>query len=115
MNIRATEESDGESDRETPRKAAGEVKTSRILLPSTPPISAKERKENLVKRLGYNPSAPVAPEFILNRVAGYLENEKICIKQRFRFLTAACKYWALKRASRRGAPLLKRLHLEVFI
>ncbi|KAI8802926.1 hypothetical protein BJ742DRAFT_872918 [Cladochytrium replicatum] len=33
------------------------------------------------------------------------------VKQR-RFLHAVCKYWSLKRAARRGAPLLKRLHLE---
>jgi hypothetical protein len=30
------------------------------------------------------------------------------------FLVLVCKYWSLKRLYRRGAPLLKRLHLEVW-
>lgn len=76
-------------------------------------ISAAQRKELQNKRLGYNASAPVCPEYILNRILDYLESEPIVIKQKHRFVTSVCRYWALKLASRRGAPLLKRLHLEV--
>ena len=30
------------------------------------------------------------------------------------FVVGVCRYWSLKRESRRGALLLKRLHLEVW-
>jgi NuA3 HAT complex component NTO1 len=37
---------------------------------------------------------------------------KIIIRKKPEFIHMMCKYWSLKREARRGAPLLKRLHLE---
>jgi NuA3 HAT complex component NTO1 len=36
----------------------------------------------------------------------------IKIRRKEEFLTWVCRYWSLKREARRGAGLLKRLHLE---
>lgn len=99
-------QSDGEAGTELPF-------TRTITPENRAVISAAQRKELQNKRLGYNASAPVCPEYILNRILDYLESEPIVIKQKHRFVTSVCRYWALKLASRRGAPLLKRLHLEV--
>ncbi|KAG0175339.1 nuA3 HAT complex component nto1 [Apophysomyces sp. BC1021] len=61
----------------------------------------------------YSAGAPIAPEHILVK----LENLK-CVRQavdlrkKVQLVTSICRYWSLKRESRRGAPLLKRLHLE---
>ncbi|KAJ3023879.1 nuA3 HAT complex component nto1 [Thoreauomyces humboldtii] len=64
-------------------------------------------------------TAVVIPQYILRRV---LETLRADFKERKRkgdfdrkckdFVILVCKYWSLKRESRRGAPLLKRLHLE---
>ena len=62
----------------------------------------------------YSAGAPIAPEYIINK----LENMK-CVRQatnlrrKSQLIVSICRYWSLKRESRRGAPLLKRLHLEV--
>lgn len=34
------------------------------------------------------------------------------IRKKADFVLMMCRYWSLKREARRGAPLLKRLHLE---
>ncbi|KXS19202.1 hypothetical protein M427DRAFT_132224 [Gonapodya prolifera JEL478] len=52
----------------------------------------------------------VIPQAILTKVFNGMQKQQIRRKQQF--LMAVAKYWALKRESRRGAPLLKRLHLE---
>ncbi|KAJ3160640.1 nuA3 HAT complex component nto1 [Geranomyces michiganensis] len=65
-------------------------------------------------------STPVViPEFILRRVLNNLRDDhkeqkrKGDFDRKYKdFIILVCKYWSLKRESRRGAPLLKRLHLE---
>ncbi|KAH9987165.1 PHD-zinc-finger like domain-containing protein [Russula compacta] len=58
----------------------------------------------------YKPGPPVVPSLILSRILQYIN--KISIRKRSEFVELVCRYWSLKREARRGAPLLKRLHLE---
>lgn len=56
---------------------------------------------------GFNPLAPVINEFIFERIVQLFKKKK-----KEDDILNICKYWALKRETKRGAPLLKRLHIE---
>jgi hypothetical protein len=71
--------------------------------PSNVYSSPSRSKDNLI------PTSYAIPVAILKK----LEAEKPDLKKDV--LVEICRYWALKRGLRRGAPLLKRLHLEVRI
>ncbi|KAE9396917.1 hypothetical protein BT96DRAFT_921842 [Gymnopus androsaceus JB14] len=58
----------------------------------------------------YKPGPPLVPAIIVDRITQYIS--KVNVRKRGDFLLMVCKYWSLKREARRGAPLLKRLHLE---
>ncbi|TFK17664.1 hypothetical protein FA15DRAFT_313371 [Coprinopsis marcescibilis] len=58
----------------------------------------------------YKPGPPIVPAIIVNRIVQY--TAKLRIRKKLEFVHLVCKYWSLKREARRGAPLLKRLHLE---
>lgn len=58
----------------------------------------------------YKTGPPLVPQIIVDRILNYIT--KITIRKKAEFVYMACKYWSLKREARRGAPLLKRLHLE---
>lgn len=58
----------------------------------------------------YRPGPPIVPRLIVNKLVDYVA--KLSIRKRQPFIEKLCRYWSLKREARRGAPLLKRLHLE---
>ncbi|WWC97966.1 hypothetical protein V866_004855 [Kwoniella sp. B9012] len=58
----------------------------------------------------FRPGPPIIPRLILDKVLNYVA--KVAIRKKQPFVERLCRYWSLKREARRGAPLLKRLHLE---
>jgi hypothetical protein len=58
----------------------------------------------------YKPGPPLVPAIIVRRISEYIN--RIRIRKKQEFIQQMCRYWSLKREVRRGAPLLKRLHLE---
>ncbi|KAG0242351.1 nuA3 HAT complex component nto1 [Actinomortierella wolfii] len=76
---------------------------------------SRTSKAALAHQKHYTPGAPLAPSYIVQRLIPYcakLGGKTHAARKKYRFLYTICKYWSLKRESRRGAPLLKRLHLE---
>lgn len=59
----------------------------------------------------YRPGPPIVPHIIVTTLNEYVA--KLAIRKKAGFMERLCRYWSLKREARRGAPLLKRLHLEV--
>ncbi|KAJ9475943.1 NuA3 HAT complex component NTO1 [Pseudozyma hubeiensis] len=53
---------------------------------------------------------PLVPAYIANRVLEYIT--KVHLRKKATAVQVIARYWSLKREARRGAPLLKRLHLE---
>ncbi|CAA7265243.1 unnamed protein product [Cyclocybe aegerita] len=58
----------------------------------------------------YKPGPPLVPALIVDRIMEY--TYRIRLRKKLEFVQQMCRYWSLKREARRGAPLLKRLHLE---
>jgi len=58
----------------------------------------------------YKPGPPLVPSLVVDRIMNYIG--KVTLRKKSDFVLLMCKYWSLKREARRGAPLLKRLHLE---
>ncbi|KAF5362396.1 hypothetical protein D9756_002180 [Leucocoprinus leucothites] len=58
----------------------------------------------------YRTGPPLVPALIVNRIISYIA--KVTLRKKPEFVNTLCRYWSLKREARRGAPLLKRLHLE---
>ena len=76
-------------------------------------LSSRNRKRNQPsKSLWKLPSgAPVIPQILYDSVQSSLE--RFQLRKRKDFAIEACKYWTLKRESRRGAALLKRLQVQM--
>jgi NuA3 HAT complex component NTO1 len=78
-------------------------------IPASPVRSPKKAPRTQVQATG----PPLVPLIIVDRISDHIH--RINFRKKRPFLLAVCKYWSLKREARRGAPLLKRLHLEVSI
>ncbi|GAA5885518.1 hypothetical protein JCM6882_007449, partial [Rhodosporidiobolus microsporus] len=55
---------------------------------------------------------PVVPAAIADKVVAYIGRIKIPGGKKREVVDLVARYWSLKREARRGAPLLKRIHLE---
>lgn len=55
--------------------------------------------------------APVIPQAVFDQVESGLA--RFTLRKRKEYVAEACRYWTLKRESRRGAALLKRLQLQM--
>ena len=55
--------------------------------------------------------APIVPQVVFDAVA--ISLQRFGVRKRKDFAAECCKYWTLKRESRRGASLLKRLQLQM--
>lgn len=88
---------------------AEEAKNPKISLVLNPNKRKRTQTPKIVWRL---PSgAPVIPSAVYNSVESSLQ--RFTIRKRKEYAAEACKYWTLKRESRRGAALLKRLQLQM--
>lgn len=92
-------------------------KTNRALRSSengkvTQTVENKNSKAARAYNHTYTDTAPVAPAIIMEKLLSVLSKQKGTLRKRQELVATICKYWSLKRESRRGAPLLKRLHLE---
>lgn len=68
----------------------------------------------LKKKSTLSTMKPAANIYMMDRLMTHLDRAFPDFKYRREFAMQVARYWALKRGSRHGAPLLKRLHLEVF-
>lgn len=103
---RLLEEDNKKVDRKKQSRSNLKANAVAQLLPSSKAARAHQHQ--------YSAGAPIVPNYIISKI-----EELRCIKQashlrqKKQIITSICRYWSLKRESRRGAPLLKRLHLEV--
>lgn len=95
-----------------------EVPSSEQLEEAKPPrislvLNANKRKRTQSPKIVWRlPSgAPVIPLAVYNSVESSLQ--RFTVRKRKEYAAEACKYWTLKRESRRGAALLKRLQLQM--
>ena len=76
------------------------------------PTKGGGRKSARAYKSSFNSSGPpVIPAKIFDRIMSYISKLKLVAKKDV--VNLVCRYWSLKREARRGAPLLKRIHLEV--
>ncbi|PWN39676.1 hypothetical protein IE81DRAFT_294537, partial [Ceraceosorus guamensis] len=67
-------------------------------------------KEARAYKKTYRSGPPLVPAYIVTRVMEYIS--KISLRKKLELVQRIARFWSLKREARRGAPLLKRLHLE---
>lgn len=81
------------------------------LIAARPPVNSNSKKSAKAYAKTYLPPAPLVPAKILDAIVAYVQ--RMPGRKKRELVERAGRYWSLKREARRGAPLLKRLHLEV--
>ncbi|KAF8586044.1 hypothetical protein K439DRAFT_1659937 [Ramaria rubella] len=76
---------------------------------TVPPSTPKSSKTARAYSKKYTLGPPLVPQLIADKLEAHYKKH---FRQKPQFIQLVCKYWSLKREARRGAPLLKRLHLE---
>lgn len=74
-------------------------------------VIKKTKKSAKAYAKTYLPPPPLVPAVILDSIIDYVG--RMPGRKKRELVDKVGKYWSLKREARRGAPLLKRLHLEV--
>ncbi|CAE6482490.1 unnamed protein product [Rhizoctonia solani] len=92
-----------------------EMRVNRVVppspsLPPTTPTSPVRSPKKAPRAQIQATGPPLVPFMIVERIMEHIH--RINFRKKQPFILAVCKYWSLKREARRGAPLLKRLHLE---
>ncbi|KAI8061179.1 PHD-zinc-finger like domain-containing protein, partial [Gongronella butleri] len=100
-----TDARDQKSGRKSHKKQHSHPQQS--LTPLSPSVKAARAHQH-----HYSAGAPIAPDYILNRLEAICFRHYSYLRKKPQLLATICRYWSLKREARRGAPLLKRLHLE---
>ncbi|CAG8524343.1 19252_t:CDS:10, partial [Racocetra fulgida] len=120
-HLRENSRSDTSASRKTrKRKESDSASYPRKTIKVNPQESEKRLSNKLVEssksarayNRSYMETALVAPAIIMDRLLPVLSMHKGQLRKKPEMIATICKYWSLKRESRRGAPLLKRLHLE---
>lgn len=74
-------------------------------------VTAPGRKKSArAYKKSYRAGPSLVPAYVINRVLEHIS--RISIRKKPHLALQIAKFWSLKREARRGAPLLKRLHLE---
>ncbi|CAJ0858393.1 7050_t:CDS:10 [Entrophospora sp. SA101] len=114
-NIDENEETSSTSKLKLTRKRKGkEVATEQFNqepASSSSLLDVQNSKAARAYNHSYSETAPVLPVTMVEKLLPILSKQKF-LKKKHDLLDKVCKYWSTKRESRRGAPLLKRLHLE---
>ncbi|KZT21556.1 hypothetical protein NEOLEDRAFT_1164542 [Neolentinus lepideus HHB14362 ss-1] len=99
-------------EKHLPREQWEARKTALVAEPSTPEPGDDRRAAKSARAYAktYKLGPPLVPAIIVERIMQYIN--KVNVRKKQDFVYMVCKYWSLKREARRGAPLLKRLHLE---
>jgi hypothetical protein len=95
--------------RESSRKPGRRLSRQTVRNPATLDSSPASKSARAYATT-YTSGPPLVPALVVDSVMQYIT--KINIRKKLDFVLLVCKYWSLKREARRGAPLLKRLHLE---
>jgi NuA3 HAT complex component NTO1 len=83
------------------------VSTPKLVL--THGSNKRSKAQQAVWRL--SSGAPVIPDVICKSIEASLQ--RFNVRKKKDYVAEVCKYWTLKREARRGAPLLKRLQLQM--
>lgn len=73
-------------------------------------IAPGRKKSARAYKKSYRSGPSLVPACIVERLLDYIS--RISIRKKHLLVLQIAKFWSLKREARRGAPLLKRLHLE---